>query len=110
MTEIEICIEDAGTFTIDGNTWTVCYYGDISFDVRREAIDHRHDEYSGGWDIYGNVYYYEDFNPAHVSAEADGDEIVDGHIHHDLAVAAFKKWIEEGGAGVLEEEATESEW
>jgi|TARA_S200002703_G_scaffold78376_2_gene67480 hypothetical protein len=105
MTDIDIYIEDAGTFTIDGNTWTVCYYGEVTFNVQREAVDNH-----GGWDVYDDVYYYEGFNPDNVSAEDGDNEIVDGHIHHDAAVAAFKKWIDEGGAGVLEQQATEKGW
>ena len=110
MTNIEVYIEDAGTITIDGVTFTVSYEGEATFDVQRDVVDHRHDDYYGGTDIYGDVFHYEDFNPAYVWAGTADDEIVDGHIHHDAAVAVFAKWIEEGGAGVLEQQATEKDW
>lgn len=105
MTEIDIYIEDAGTFTIDGVTYSVGYAGEVTFDVQRDVVDHRHDDYYGGDDIWGDVFHYESFDPAGVWAD---DDVVEGHVHHDAAVAAFAKWVNEGGAGILEEMAQES--
>ena len=107
---IDIYIEDAGTITIDGVTFTVGYGGEATFEVERDVVDHRHLGNEGGYDIWGDVYHYESFNPEHVWGETSDDEIASGHIHHDAVVAVFAKWIEEGGAGVLEEQATEKDW
>lgn len=105
MLDIDIYIEDAGTFTIDGVTYSVGYAGDMSFDVVRDVVDHRHLGNEGGYDIWGDVFHYDSFDPACVWAD---DDIAEGHVLHDAAVAAFAKWVEEGGAGILEEMAEES--
>ena len=105
MLDIDIYIEDAGTFTIDGVTYSVGYAGDMSFDVVRDVVDHRHLGNEGGYDIWGDVFHYDSFDPACVWAD---DDIAEGHALHDAAVAAFAKWVEEGGAGILEEMAEES--
>jgi len=107
MIDIEIDIEDTAIITIDGATFSVGYAGEATFEVERDVVGSR-----GEYDVWGDVFHFIDCDADSVWAERSGiggDTIEEGDANHAIIVKAFGDWVNEGGAGILEECATESQ-